>query len=164
VWTWGHRTVQGLAWDRAGRLWASEFGQNTFDEINLIRKGRNYGWPDVEGKGPTQGRFTNPLVTWRTQDASPSGVAIVGSTLYVAALQGQCVWRIPLHGATTGTPTRMLAGRYGRIRTVVEAPERSGDEREARGSGTLWVATSNRDGRGSPRPGDDRIVAVRVPK
>jgi glucose/arabinose dehydrogenase len=152
VWTWGHRNVQGLAWDRAGRLWASEFGQNTFDEINLIRKGRNYGWPVVEGKGSTEGgKFTNPLVTWRTSESSPSGVAIVGSTLYVAALQGQCVWRIPLHGAGTGTPTRLLDGRYGRIRTVVKAPD-----------GTLWVATSNRDGRGSPRTGDDRIVAVSV--
>jgi glucose/arabinose dehydrogenase len=152
VWTWGHRNVQGLAWDRSGRLWATEFGQNTFDEINLIRQGRNYGWPVVEGKGDTQnGRFTNPLVTWPTSEASPSGDAIIGSTLYVGALQGQCVWRIPLHGARTGTPTRMLAGRYGRIRTVVKAPD-----------GTLWVATSNRDGRGSPRSGDDRIVAVRV--
>jgi glucose/arabinose dehydrogenase len=152
VWTWGHRNVQGLAWDRSGRLWATEFGQNTFDEINLIRKGRNYGWPVVEGKGGTQGgKFTNPLVTWPTSQASPSGDAIIGSTLYVGALQGQCVWRIPLHGAKTGTPTRMLAGRYGRIRTVVKAPD-----------GTLWVATSNRDGRGSPRSGDDRIVAVRV--
>jgi glucose/arabinose dehydrogenase len=152
VWTWGHRNVQGLAWDRSGRLWATEFGQNTFDEINLIRKGRNYGWPDVEGKGDTQGgKFTNPLVTWPTSEASPSGAAIIGSTLYVGALQGQCVWRIPLQGAKTGTPSRMLAGRYGRIRTVVKAPD-----------GTLWVATSNRDGRGSPRSGDDRIVAVRV--
>jgi glucose/arabinose dehydrogenase len=153
VWTWGHRNVQGLAWDRAGRLWASEFGQNAFDEVNLIRKGRNYGWPVVEGKGDTQGgKYTNPLVTWRTDDASPSGVAIVGSTLYVAALRGQCVWRIPLRGAGTGTPTRLLAGRYGRIRTVVEAPD-----------GSVWVATSNRDGRGSPQAGDDRIVALRAP-
>jgi glucose/arabinose dehydrogenase len=152
VWTWGHRNVQGLAWDRSGRLWATEFGQNTFDEINLIRKGHNYGWPVVEGKGDTHGgTFTNPLVTWPTSESSPSGDAIVGSTLYVGALQGQCVWRIPLHGARTGTPTRMLGGRYGRIRTVVKAPD-----------GTLWVATSNRDGRGSPRSGDDRIVAVRV--
>jgi glucose/arabinose dehydrogenase len=152
VWSWGHRNVQGLAWDRSGRLWASEFGQNTFDEVNLIRKGRNYGWPVVEGKGSTQGgRFTNPLVTWPTSQASPSGAAIVGSTLYVGALQGQCVWRIPLHGTGVGKPTKLLAGRYGRIRTVVAAPD-----------GTLWVATSNRDGRGSPRPGDDRIVALHV--
>jgi glucose/arabinose dehydrogenase len=152
VWSWGHRNVQGLAWDRSGRLWASEFGQNRFDEVNLIRPGRDYGWPVVEGIGSTQGgRFTNPLVIWPTAESSPSGVAIIGSTLYVAALQGQCVWRIPLRGARLGTPAKLLAGRYGRLRTVVPAPD-----------GTLWVATSNRDGRGSPRPGDDRIVALRV--
>jgi glucose/arabinose dehydrogenase len=152
VWSWGHRNVQGLAWDAAGRLWATEFGQNRFDEVNLIRRGRNYGWPVVEGVGDTQGgAFVNPLVTWPTSQASPSGAAIVGSTLYVGALQGQCVWRVPLRGAGTGTPSRMLSGRYGRIRTVVKAPD-----------GTLWITTSNRDGRGSPRAGDDRIVAVRV--
>jgi glucose/arabinose dehydrogenase len=151
VWSWGHRNVQGLAWDRRGRLWASEFGQNTRDEVNLIRRGRNYGWPEVEGTGPAGGGFTNPLVTWPTSDASPSGAAIIGSNLYIAALQGECVWRIPLRGASLGTPRRMLAGRYGRIRTVAAAPD-----------GSLWVATSNRDGRGSPRPGDDRIVAIRV--
>ncbi len=152
VWSLGHRNVQGLAWDRSGRLWASEFGQNTRDEVNLIRRGRNYGWPLVEGTGDTRGgRFTNPKVTWATSDASPSGAAIIGSNLYVAALRGECVWRIPLRGASLGTPVRMLAGRYGRIRTVAAAPD-----------GTLWVATSNRDGRGSPRDGDDRIVAVRV--
>ena len=120
--------------------------------MNLIRRGRNYGWPDVEGTGATQGgRYTNPLVTWATSEASPSGAAIIGSHLYVAALQGECVWRIPLRGASPGKPTRMLAGRYGRIRTVAAAPD-----------GSLWVATSNRDGRGSPRSGDDRIVAIRV--
>jgi glucose/arabinose dehydrogenase len=132
-------------------MWASEFGQNTFDEVNLIQRGRNYGWPEVEGRGPTQGRFTNPAVIWATSEASPSGAAIIGSNLYVAALQGECVWRIPIRGASLGSPRRMLAGRYGRIRTVVAAPD-----------GTLWVATSNRDGRGSPRSGDDRIIAVRV--
>ena len=151
VWTLGHRNVQGFAWDRAGRMWASEFGQDTFDEVNLIQRGRNYGWPEVEGRGPTQGRFTNPEVIWATTEASPSGAAIIGSNLYVAALQGECVWRIPIRGASLGSPRRMLAGRYGRIRTVVAAPD-----------GTLWVATSNRDGRGSPRSGDDRIIAVRV--
>ena len=152
VWSLGHRNVQGLAWDRRGRLWASEFGQNARDEVNLIRRGRNYGWPEVEGVGSTSGgRFTNPKVTWATSAASPSGAAIIGTNLYVAALQGECVWKIPLDGASAGKPTRMLAGRYGRIRTVVAAPD-----------GTLWVATSNRDGRGSPRDGDDRIIAVRV--
>jgi glucose/arabinose dehydrogenase len=150
VWSLGHRNVQGLAWDRAGRLWATEFGQNRFDEVNLIRPGRNYGWPVVEGRGATGGgRYANPLVTWPTSAASPSGAAIAGSSLYVAALRGERLWRVPLRGARTGRPQALLDGRYGRLRTVVRAPE-----------GGLWVATSNRDGRGNPRAGDDRIVRI----
>jgi glucose/arabinose dehydrogenase len=150
VWSLGHRNVQGLAWDRAGRLWASEFGQNRFDEINLIRKGGNYGWPVVEGMGSTDGgRFINPLVTWRTSEASPSGIAITGRTLYVAALAGQRLWRIRLDATHARRPTALLSGRYGRLRTVIRAP-----------GGGLWVATSNRDGRGTPRSGDDRIIRI----
>jgi glucose/arabinose dehydrogenase len=151
VWSLGHRNVQGLAWDRSRRLWATEFGQDSFDEVNLIRKGRNYGWPEVEGRGDTRGgRFTNPVVTWSTDESSPSGAAFARGTLYVGALQCECVWRVPLNGARAGSPRRMLTG-YGRIRTVVRAPD-----------GALWVTTSNRDGRGSPRSGDDRIVRVRL--
>jgi glucose/arabinose dehydrogenase len=150
VWSYGHRNVQGLAWDSKGRLWATEFGQDTFDEVNLIRKGRNYGWPNVEGKGSTHGgRYVNPKVTWRTSQASPSGAAIRGGRLYVGALQGAGVWRMQLHGASLGKPKLLYRGRYGRVRTVVAAP-----------GGGLWIATSNRDGRGSPRAGDDRIVRV----
>jgi glucose/arabinose dehydrogenase len=149
VWSYGHRNVQGLAWDRRHRLWATEFGQDRFDEVNLIRKGRNYGWPVVEGKGSTQGgRFTNPKLTWRTDDASPSGAAIRGNVLYVGALQCQCVWRVPIRGTRLGKPRRILTG-HGRIRTVAKAPD-----------GSLWVGTSNRDGRGSVRSGDDRIFRI----
>ena len=151
VWSLGHRNVQGLAFDRSRRLWASEFGQDTFDEVNLIRKGRNYGWPVVEGKGDTRGgRYTNPKVTWSTDEASPSGAAIARGNLYVGALQCECVWRVPLRGPNTGRPRKLLSG-YGRVRTVVRAPD-----------GALWIATSNRDGRGSPRDGDDRIVRVKL--
>jgi len=152
VWTLGHRNVQGLAWDRRGRLWATEFGQNEFDEVNLIRKGRNYGWPIVEGRGSTRGGgFTNPKVTWSpTSTSSPSGAAIVGSNLYVGALAGRTLWRIPLHGASAGRPRALFRGRYGRIRTVVAAP-----------GGRIWFTTSNRDGRGSPAAADDRILSFR---
>jgi glucose/arabinose dehydrogenase len=151
VWSYGHRNVQGLAWDRSGRLWATEFGQNEFDEVNLIRKGRDYGWPDVEGRGPTDGgRFTNPLVTWRTSEASPSGAAIADGTMYIGALQGDAVLRVRLNGSRARKASPLLRGRYGRIRTVVRAPD-----------GSLWVTTSNRDGRGTPRSGDDRIVRIR---
>jgi len=150
VWTLGHRNVQGFAWDAKGRMWASEFGQNRFDEVNLIRKGRNYGWPVVEGTGSTDGgRFTNPVVTWPTGEASPSGAAIIGNRLYLGALQGQDVLRVRLEGTHARKLSPLLHGRYGRLRRVVRAPD-----------GSLWVTTSNRDGRGSPRPGDDRILRV----
>ncbi len=153
VWTYGHRNVEGLAWDGAGRLWATEFGENTTDEVNLIQKGNNYGWPDVEGTGDTRGgTFTNPKVTWTPAEASPSGAAIIGRTLYVGALRGQRLWRIPIDGTSLGTPRAVYEGRYGRIRTVVRAP----------GGKSLWFTTSNRDGYGSPRAGDDRIYSVPI--
>jgi glucose/arabinose dehydrogenase len=154
VWSLGHRNVQGLAFDAAGRLWASEFGQNTRDEVNLIQQGKNYGWPTVEGTGDTDGgRFTNPKVTWSTDESSPSGVAVVGRELYVAALGGERLWDVPLNGASTGRPKALLTGRYGRIRAATAAPD-----------GSLWIATSNRDGRGDVRSGDDRILRLPAAK
>jgi glucose/arabinose dehydrogenase len=150
VWTLGHRNVEGLAFDNAGRLWATEFGENSTDEVNLIVKGQNYGWPDIEGQGDGGGRFTSPVVTWPVAEASPSGAAIAGSTLYVGALRGQRLWQVPLHGTGAGEPTASFRERYGRIRTVVRVP----------GSRALWITTSNRDGYGSPRSGDDRILRV----
>jgi glucose/arabinose dehydrogenase len=150
VWSVGHRNVQGLAWDADGRLWQTEFGQDALDEINLIRPGRNYGWPRVEGDGSTSGgRFTNPLVTWSTAESSPSGAAVADGALYVGALRGMRLWRVPLDGARTGEPEALLDDRFGRLRTVVTAPD-----------GALWVTTSNRDGRGSPAAADDRIIRV----
>jgi glucose/arabinose dehydrogenase len=149
VYSYGHRNVQGITWDAAGRLWASEFGSVSWDEVNLIRPGANYGWPEVEGRGDTRGgRYTNPAVTWRTGDASPSGIAWWRGALYVAALRGECLWRIPVDaGGTTGPPEALLREQYGRIRTAAVAPD-----------GSLWVSTSNRDGRGTVREGDDRLL------
>jgi glucose/arabinose dehydrogenase len=148
VYTLGHRNVQGLAWDSAGRMYATEFGQNRLDEVNRIEPGKNYGWPEVEGEGDTEGgRYTNPIVTWSTDDASPSGAAIAGDTLYVAALRGERLWTVPLNDGQAGEPRAELRDRYGRLRTVEVAPD-----------GALWLATSNRDGRGDVRSGDDRIL------
>jgi glucose/arabinose dehydrogenase len=143
VWTLGHRNVQGMAWDADGVMYGIEFGQDRFDEVNVIEPGKNYGWPEVEGKGGG-GRYTDPIVTWATSEASPSGAAISGRTLYVAALRGERLWTVPLNG---GNPRAELMGRYGRLRTVAVAPD-----------GALWLTTSNTDGRGFPREGDDRIL------
>ncbi|MET0415973.1 MAG: PQQ-dependent sugar dehydrogenase, partial [Actinoplanes sp.] len=150
VYSLGHRNVQGLAWDDEDRLFATEFGQNDLDEVNLIRPGANYGWPEVEGEGDTDGgRYTNPLVTWPTSDASPSGMAISGDTAYVAALRGERLWTIPLDGDRMGEPSAQLTEEYGRLRTIEVAPD-----------GALWLTTSNTDGRGDDRDGDDRILRL----
>lgn len=149
VWTMGHRNVQGLAFDDHDRLWASEFGQNAWDELNRIEKGRNYGWPLVEGKGDLP-EYRNPYAQWRTDEASPSGLAYADGALWMASLHGQRLWRVPVHAdGTIGRPQDFFVGAYGRLRTVVVAPD-----------GTLWVSTSNRDGRGKPAPEDDRILRV----
>ncbi|HZM81816.1 MAG TPA: PQQ-dependent sugar dehydrogenase [Candidatus Limnocylindrales bacterium] len=142
VYSYGHRNVQGLAWN-GSQLYATEFGQNTFDEVNRIVAGGNYGWPTCEGicSNPS---FINPIVTWTTAEASPSGAAIANNTLFAAALRGTRLWLVPLGG---GSPTFQLQGTFGRLRTVAVGPD-----------GFLWIATSNRDGRGTPIATDDRIV------
>ena len=147
VWSMGHRNVQGMAWDADGKMYGIEFGQDTWDEVNVIEPGKNYGWPTVEGKA-NDSRFTDPIVQWHTDEASPSGAAIAGNTLYVAALKGERLWRVPLKG---GAPTSEFTGEYGRLRTVAIAPD-----------GALWLTTSNRDGRGDPKDSDDRILRFPV--
>lgn len=150
VWTYGHRNVQGIAWDADGRMYATELGQNRFDEINRIQKGRNYGWPVVEGAGH-DGRYTDPLLTWPTEAASPSGAAIAAGSLWIAALRGQRLWQVPLDDAgAVGKPVAHFTGEFGRLRAVVRAPD-----------GSLWVTTSNRDGRADPGPDDDKILVIR---
>lgn len=150
VYTLGHRNVQGLAFDPGGRLYATEFGQNTYDEINLINPGANYGWPTVEGVAGRAG-FVDPLVTWATDDASPSGLAYAGGALWLGALRGERLWRVPLTAdGRTGTPQALFTGEFGRIRAVAATPDGS----------ALWITTSNRDGRGSPGADDDRILVV----
>ena len=130
-------TCRGWPSTTGGHLWASEFGANTFDELNLIQKGNNYGWPEVEGKGD-QDRYRNPQVVWSTDQASPSGLAFLDGHLWLGALRGSRVWRIDVEGQRAREPTDFFVGKYGPIRTVVAAPD-----------GNLWVTTSNRDGRGN---------------
>ncbi|MFG3721641.1 PQQ-dependent sugar dehydrogenase [Streptomyces massasporeus] len=151
VYSYGHRNVQGLAWDGKQRLFASEFGQDTWDELNAIKPGDNYGWPEAEGRSGDK-QFHNPIDQWTTAEASPSGIAHAEGSIWMAGLRGKRLWRIPLNGTeASAEPQAFLEGEYGRLRTVVSA-----------GGDRLWLVTSNTDGRGSPKDGDDRILELRV--
>ncbi|HEU4997928.1 MAG TPA: PQQ-dependent sugar dehydrogenase [Lapillicoccus sp.] len=149
VWSYGHRNVQGIGWSANGQMWASEFGQNTWDELNVISPGSNYGWPTAEGIAGRSG-FVDPVRQWSTADASPSGLCIgPDGAVFMAALRGQGLWKIPVGAnGSTGEPQKLLDGDYGRLRDVFVGPD-----------GNLWVITNN-TGRGQPRDGDDRIVKL----
>lgn len=150
VWSLGHRNVQGLAWDDEGRLWASEFGDSEWDELNLVEKGGNYGWPRVEGAGG-DASYVDPQLVWPVDQASPSGLAFADGHLWMAGLRGQRLWRIKVSGkGEASKPRAFFTEEFGRLRTVAAAPD-----------GVLWLTTSNRDGRGEPAPADDRILRVR---
>lgn len=138
MWSYGHRNPQGLAFDDNDQLWASEFGQNTWDELNRIEAGENYGWPVVEGIADSD-EFVDPVLQWSTAEASPSGIAYVRDTIFMAGLRGQTLWQIPLDGDSVGEPEPFFTQEYGRLRHAEVAPD-----------GSLWVLTNNTDGRCRP--------------
>lgn len=149
VFSYGHRNVQGLAWAADGTMFASEFGQDTWDELNIIEAGNNYGWPVVEGINDDD-EYTNPVQQWTPAEASPSGMAVSGDTLYIANLRGETLRAVPV--ADPSARTDYLVGEYGRLRTVTVAPD-----------GQLWLLTNNTNGRVQPRPGDDRVLSITPP-
>ena len=149
TWSYGHRNIEGIAFDPDGNLWATEFGDDLRDELNRIVKGGNYGWPNVEG-GDGRGGYRDPLTTWRPENCSPSGVAVARGRAWIGALRGHALWAVRLHGPNAGRRVRYFHERFGRIRTVQKAPD-----------GSLWITTSNRDGRpSSPKPDDDRVIRI----
>lgn len=154
IYSSGHRNVQGIAFGPDGTAYASELGHRTWDEVNVLHAGRDYGWPATEGLAGDTGE--PPIATLHPDEASPSGVAYAQGSLWIGALGGQRLWQLPVDGdAATGDPIAHLVGDYGRIRTVEVAPD-----------GALWVVTSNTDraswGGTDPRPGDDRILRIEV--
>jgi len=153
----GHRNVQGFDWDAQDRMYATEFGPDSDDEVNLIREGANYGWPDAQGTD--RGDGFEPAIVAYEDVIAPSGATFVsmpgsawsGDFLF-ANLVGEQLRRVELDGTRAGADEALFEGRLGRLRTVVEGPD-----------GALYALTSNTDGRGSPQEGDDRVVRIIPP-
>ena len=197
IWAKGLRDTQGMAWDNYGNMWTTEFGQDSWDELNLMQKGKNYGWPYAEGLykfvetplppgdpgSNAQGtpnhpapqpniteypstkelmdnpKFTAPFLTWHPKDAACSGIIFTQGSLISACLRGGKLWVIPVTGnQKLGEPQAYFTGQFGRLRKAVLAPD-----------GSLWILTSNKDGRGGWSKGgesrlDDRIIRVQLKK
>lgn len=146
VYSYGHRNPQGIAWDPDGAMYASEFGQDTWDELNVIEAGGNYGWPEVEGIAGDDD-YIDPVQQWSPDDASPSGIAVTGSDIVIANLRGERLRTVPLDDLSESA--EQFVGEFGRLRDVVVGP-----------GGAFWMLTNNTDGRGSPADGDDRILIL----
>jgi len=154
VYSSGHRNVQGITFGPDGTAYASELGHRTWDEVNVLRPGADYGWPETEGVAGDTGE--PPLFTLHPDDASPSGLAYADGSLWMGALGGQRLWQLPVDGPeAAGEPVAHYTGEHGRIRTVEVAPD-----------GALWLVTSNTDGATwggtEARPGDDRILRLEL--
>jgi len=162
IWSYGHRNPQGIDWQPVTNLlFETEHGPSGFDgpeggdEVNIIEKGKNYGWPLIHHKETREG-LESPLLEYTPACAPASGMFYRGSAFsqftgnfFFGCLRGERIIRVMLDGRRVVSQENLLAGKYGRIRDVAEGPE-----------GYLYFSTSNRDGRGSPAKDDDRIIRL----
>lgn len=155
IYSYGHRNPQGLTWDDQGRLWATEHGRSGalsgLDELNLIQAGGNYGWPDIQGNNSREGMQT-PQIHSGSDTWAPSGAVFWNGSIFFGGLRGQTLYRARIEGDKI-TLEKFLERQFGRIRDVVIGPDNH-----------LYLATSNKDGRGNPAVNDDRIIRVNIEK
>jgi glucose/arabinose dehydrogenase len=162
IWSYGHRNAQGLDWQPStGLQFQTEHGPSGFDgepggdEVNIVEKGKNYGWPVIAYRRTREG-MESPLLEYTPPVAPASAMFYRGGAfpqfrgdLFFGNLRGQCIIRVRLDGRAVTSQERLLEREYGRVREVAEAPD-----------GAIYFTTSNRDGRGSPARDDDRILRL----
>ncbi len=151
VYSFGHRNPQGLTWDSDGKLWETEHGQTATDEINLIEPGKNYGWPTIRGDEKKEG-LVSPVLHSGQDTWAPSGLVHLNGSLYFGGLRGQALFEAKIENSKLTLKTH-LKGQLGRIREVLIGPDNM-----------LYITTSNRDGRGVPLAGDDKIIRINPEK
>ena len=154
VYSYGHRNSQGVTWDNNGRLWATEHGrsgvQSGLDELNLIEKGKNYGWPVIQGDEAKEG-MVSPVINSGPNDTwAPAGTVFYDDRIFFGGLRGEALFEYKIADKSL---SKHFHKEFGRIRAVVLGPD-----------GYLYITTSNRDGRGIPREGDDKIIRINPQK
>lgn len=159
VYSYGHRNPQGIAWDENGNFWETEHGPSGGslgtgnDEINFIDNGKNYGWPEIQGDQTREGmvmpiKNSTPQVVW-----APAGAAFIGNSFFFGGLRGQSLYEAIVENNQITDFKEHFKGKYGRIREVILGPDNM-----------LYITTSNRDGRGIPKPEDDRVIKINPAK
>ncbi|OGH07225.1 MAG: hypothetical protein A2171_02740 [Candidatus Levybacteria bacterium RBG_13_35_9] len=156
VYSYGHRNVQGLSWDKNGSLWATEHGrsgiQSGLDEVNLIESGGNFGWPEIQGDEGRAGMIS-PKKHSGSDTWAPSGAAFVENSLFFSGLRGQALYEAVIEGDQVTEVKEHFKGQFGRIREVILGPD-----------GFLYITTSNKDGRGNPDSTDDKVLKINPEK
>ena len=147
TYSYGHRNPQGLAWDSSDRLWETEHGNNATDELNLIIKGNNYGWPATTGN-QTRSGMQSPFAQSGAETWAPAGAAFLNGNLFYGGLKGQALFELRTENENA-IITKHFLQEYGRIRDVALGPDNF-----------LYITTSNRDGRGNPGNDDDKIIRI----
>ena len=154
TWSYGHRNPQGMAWDGEGRLWSVEHGPSGDskgrgkDELNLVEKGANYGWPAIAGDETREGMRAPVAQSGDADTWAPAAIAYYDGSLYFAGLRGESLYQAKINPDASVALTRHFTSEYGRLRAVTA----QGD--------MLYVSTSNRDGRGSSQTDDDKILKI----
>jgi glucose/arabinose dehydrogenase len=156
IFSYGHRNPQGIAWNRENQLWQTEHGRTSptgFDEMNLIERGKNYGWEVIQGDESQSGmeapkRHSGANGTW-----APGGASFVENSLFFTGLRSEALYEAVVSGNSVVELKEHFEGSYGRLRDVITGPD-----------GMLYVTTSNRDGRGIPADGDDKILRINPEK
>lgn len=162
IWSFGHRNAQGMDWQPGSNLmYQTEHGPSGFDgpgggdEVNIVERGKNYGWPQIHHRDARAG-LESPLLEYTPAVAPASGMFYRGSALsqfrdnfFFGCLKGERIIRVVLDGRKVVSQENLLAGKYGRIRDIAEGPD-----------GAIYFSTSNRDGRGKATSDDDRIIRL----
>lgn len=153
VYSYGHRNPQGLAWDDRGQLWATEHGrsgvQSGLDELNIIKKGVNYGWPEIQGDDSRVGMERPVLHSGPNETWAPASLAYHDGSLFFGGLRGEALYEAELSSNNQVKLTMHLKGQFGRVRAVATGK-----------NDQLYITTSNTDGRGDAQANDDKIIRM----